>query len=295
MNNKIIIVLVLISCNIYSQVYDSYDIAFENPEFTSRIKFDSTGGNCIWQIGSPQKSFFSSAYSEPNAIITDTVNPYPINDTSAFYIKHLSGTGYDARQGVTIAGYYKVDCDSLNDFGTIKFSPDNGVFWYDLLSDTINGFVAHASNAVFTGKANWTWFYIDISSVGDFLEIGDTVIYMFVFISDGIQNNRDGLMFDNLRFLDFRMNIEQDNIKSFSSTIYPNPGKDHFVIEFENLQRSCHTLYVYNLSGELILLKPDIHSDQVEINLANCIHGIYCYILYNEEVGKVSTGKIILK
>ncbi|MDA3953800.1 MAG: transposase [Bacteroidales bacterium] len=34
----------------------------------------------IWQIGTPNKTFFDSAYSSPNAIITDTVNYYPINN-----------------------------------------------------------------------------------------------------------------------------------------------------------------------------------------------------------------------
>ena len=38
----------------------------------------------IWQIGVPHKTFFNTAYTLPNAIVTDTMNVYPVNNSSAF-------------------------------------------------------------------------------------------------------------------------------------------------------------------------------------------------------------------
>jgi hypothetical protein len=40
-----------------------------------------------WQIGKPNKAKFTSALSIPNAIVTDTTNPYTANDTSVFVLK----------------------------------------------------------------------------------------------------------------------------------------------------------------------------------------------------------------
>src|SRR5690606_28661361 len=48
-----------------------------------RLQID-TGS--IWQIGPPQKSVFDSAATNPNVIVTDTINTYPINDTSSFTV-----------------------------------------------------------------------------------------------------------------------------------------------------------------------------------------------------------------
>src|SRR5690349_9118432 len=53
---------------------------------TSKILFDTTHLNNIWQIGKPQKTAFDSAYSPLNVLVTDTINTYPINDTSIFTI-----------------------------------------------------------------------------------------------------------------------------------------------------------------------------------------------------------------
>ncbi len=39
------------------------------------------------------------------------------------------------------------------------------------------------------------------------IELGDTVLFRFSFISDSIDNQKDGLMFDNIRFMDFTEGI----------------------------------------------------------------------------------------
>ncbi len=49
-----------------------------------KIQIDTSQQGNIWQIGRPQKILFNLAFSIPNAIVTDTLNTYPINDTSSF-------------------------------------------------------------------------------------------------------------------------------------------------------------------------------------------------------------------
>lgn len=50
------------------------------------LQIDTTSSNNIWQVGQPSKTFFDSAYSPVNAIVTDTINSYPVNNHSAFDI-----------------------------------------------------------------------------------------------------------------------------------------------------------------------------------------------------------------
>ena len=51
-----------------------------------QIEIDTSNAGNIWQIGQPDKAIFDSAFSAPNAIVTDTVNYYPINDSSSFIL-----------------------------------------------------------------------------------------------------------------------------------------------------------------------------------------------------------------
>jgi len=78
-----------VASNILAQ--QSYEnINFDNTNNIKSVFIDSVNfRHNVWQIGKPQKSIFKSAYSIPNAIVTDTINPYPINDTSSFIITHI--------------------------------------------------------------------------------------------------------------------------------------------------------------------------------------------------------------
>src|SRR4051812_30284690 len=53
---------------------------------TKYFYIDSLQTNNIWQLGKPSKPVFDSAYSKPLALVTDTLHPYPINNTSSFIV-----------------------------------------------------------------------------------------------------------------------------------------------------------------------------------------------------------------
>lgn len=178
-----------------------------------RIIIDTTGGNS-WQIGSPGKSNFTAAQSAPNVIVTDTLNPYPSNDTSSFIIKHAADLGWQTMYpGISIEGWYSVDSDSLNDFGFIEFSHDYGSTWYNLDSAGNYGccFAGADILPTFTGSSNgWQYFKYCICTPVT-VNNGDTIYYRFTFISDSVNTNKDGLMFDDLMFEDFMEGIEELN------------------------------------------------------------------------------------
>ena len=112
-----------------------FGFTFENDYCISQLTIDILSNpNNLWQIGKPQKAVFNSSHSSPNAIITDSINTYPPNDTSLFIARKLAFSGFEYHYVAALYGNYFVNSDTLNDFGIIEFSPDNGTTWIDLSS-----------------------------------------------------------------------------------------------------------------------------------------------------------------
>ena len=166
----------------------------------------------IWQIGSPQKTTFTMAQSAPNVLVTDSINAYPINDTSAFYIGYFTTEPSNSIHWdiFDLSFSYYVDCDSLTDKGLIEFSVDNGTTWIDLINDpnyssylNWSDFGTNAGNnpPILTGSSGgWRYAVVVMDLLAQTLNIpaGSYIQWRFSFVSDSIQNNRDGLMFDNI-------------------------------------------------------------------------------------------------
>lgn len=281
-------------------------IDFENINGCYETVLTPLDSNSLWQIGMPQKTLFDAAYTLPNALVTDTLNPYPINDTSSFTILHLAWQGFTFPQNVFMEFQYQIDSDSLTDYGTIEFSPDNGSSWINLLTDsvlidTLNNYYWHAYSwgtgrivlNPFTGSSNgWKLFSImNMGYLGSAFHIqdGDTVLYRFTFISDSIQTNKDGWMIDNFAFEDYAESVVSLPKNTFQSKAFPNPASEQLSIEFENLENEHFELFLYNAYGQLILTKQIEAANFIDISLHLLPQGIYHYELKNKK--KHSVGK----
>lgn len=176
-----------------------------DPEPTLTINPNST-----WQIGAPQKSTFTTAWSSNKVLITDSINAYPISDTAIFTIQtnSLQSSASIDWFNFNLSFHYSVDSETLTDFGLIEFSPDNGLTWIDLINDPFYSSYldwTHNENPgespTLTGlSSGWQEASVNMRQLGLFLSIppGTQIIWRFSFISDAIQTNRDGLMFDNI-------------------------------------------------------------------------------------------------
>lgn len=296
------LLLTFLISSVYSQNYWEYNIDFEDTSQFFRLEIDTnSNSNNIWQIGVPQKTIFTSAYSAPNAILTDTINPYPENDTSMFIVKHVADLlgGFYYEHTVILSGKYQVDSDSLLDFGVIEFSPDNGVTWVNLLTDTLylNQWCYEWwwGKPTLSGNSNgWSDFYVWLAGFGSEFNIlpGDTVQYRFTFVSDSINNNRDGLMFDDLHFEDWADGIKNIN-NQFASKSYPNPTEDILTIEFENVDNSLYEIAVFDGNGQQILTKKTTNQNKLELNLKDYKSGIYYYKVTDLKNGQIAFGKIV--
>lgn len=297
---KIILLFLLILHSLTSFSQYTYLIDFEDTATVNNLYMDTLSNpNCIWQIGQPQKNIFNTAYSVPNVIVTDSVNSYPINDTSSFIVKKTAYLGLTLGHTALLSGQYQVNSDSLNDYGLIEFSPDNGMTWINLLTDTT--YSAHYiwyGKPTLTGNSNgWQTFSFWHPNLGAALNIqwGDTIQYRFTFISDSIIDTLDGLMFDNLYFDDWIESVDNKKMQEVKSNAYPNPTVNTISIQLHNPTHSDFYLKVFDRSGRTVLEKSNIKNELIKLNTSNLSAGIYYYELISRITHKRSRGVFIRK
>ncbi len=228
----------------FHQYFDGNDTNVNNSII---IDFGSDTSN-IWQIGKPQKTIFHSAATQPNALVTDTVNFYPINDTSSFHYRLISpiwGWGIFALQWMQ-----KIDYDHDRDGGMIEYSIDNGTTWTNVFNDpyvynfygfdTLNVDTMGGSNYGFSGT-DTTWRNIWLCYDMSFLSMFDTIDFRFTSISDSINTNKEGWMIDNMMAqITFVHTVKSEKMDDYIK-IFPTPTSGTIFIEAEK-QNGFHII-----------------------------------------------------
>lgn len=293
-----------IAQNWYSYNFDGDDPTDSPwPVFSSLYIDTASNPNNIWQIGLPQKPDFGSAYTPPNVIITDTVNNYPINDTSSFVIVHQTDFGISMPSYFAIGGYYSVDSDTLTDFGLIQLSHDGGLTWLNIFKNEyvldLNSTSAYSHIPVLTGNSNgWIRFQIEMTGLYQHLAIllpgqpvFDTLLIRYSFISDDIQTNKAGLMFDSLFVIDTPpIKIEEFQVDPFQ--IFPNPSLGQFrVIADENIPLEFE-LVLYDQNGKQVKIFMVATTDDI-FDVSDLPKGNYNVLLKSN--GHVVRSNIIIQ
>lgn len=257
----------------FEYFYDSTSLSLE---------IDTSNTDNIWQIGSPQKVVLNQAESVPNVLITDTINTYPINNTSSFVVRYYN---WNCPQ---IYGSYYCDTDSLNDYGMIELSNDFGQTWINLTDSIHNNPIL--TNLTLTGNSNgWQSFNISFSDyVNNNQE--DSLLVKFTFISDSIDTQHDGLMFDNLAFC---IAANTQNLYQLNNLkVFPNPTSDLLNFQFEEPIDNAE-IRIYSSIGQL-MENQNIRNTDVEFNVSNWNKGIYFYGIYIEGE-MVKQGQILVQ
>jgi hypothetical protein len=224
------------------QYLDGADTAFNN---SINIYIDTNSTN-IWQIGPPQKIIFNSASTLPNAIVTDTINNYPVNNTSRFTAKVLNQFtpngvyAYQWRQ--------KIDFDSTGgDGGIVEFTIDHGVTWQNAYNNpyvyNFYGFQPSSYDTLNTGEyafvgtdTNWVdvWLCFDLSWMSQF---PDTLMLRFSLKSDSINSDsvasHEGWVIDNMLAHITFIHTVHDNGPQNYLTVFPNPTTGIVHVEAE--------------------------------------------------------------
>lgn len=255
--------------------------------------------NNVWQVGSPQKSFFNVSYQNETPILTDTINTYPININQYFQITFPI---FDSLYGeVNLSFYHKYDTDSLIDGGIIELSYDGGISWINIKNDIDHynyNFINIPLDTIkggdfgFSGRSEgWQYcelYWLYILGVKDRDPMVNPVI-RFRFISDEIQTNKEGWMIDQIVFRGYEIIGAVDEFDKKKIQIFPNPSSDIIQFYSPTLNLNNFHLSIFDVSGKIIL-KTDLTDDQT-INIADLQSGIYFYKLICDN--EIQTGKII--
>ncbi|MCB9171166.1 MAG: T9SS type A sorting domain-containing protein [Flavobacteriales bacterium] len=302
----IVLAALSLSGTLHAQWFDwsLYSINFDDT-LVSHVQIDTTDGHGgLWQIGAPQKSVLTSAQSAPNVIVTDTLAPYPPNDTSRFTIVHLANEGWWFPHTVILEGYYWSDTDSLEDIGTIEvaYNVDSG--WIDVLHDTLFApmIIWGGGPPQLTGSSGgWRYFYGDLMNVSAYIhygigydiQIGDTIRWRFSFFSDSTDTGRDGLMFDDLHFEDWAEAIPEYSANSFHSQVAPTPVTDELTLIYETAGLNALALTIVDARGTVVRSRSFHTEHRTTIDVHDLSPGLYLYALRSPDGSRSSRGRFV--
>lgn len=231
-------------------------VTFDDTSWHAHIIIDPVQNrNNLWQVGHPQKNLLTSAVSYDKSIVTDTINSYPVNDTSSFEFicPYISTNGYPYH--VELSGFYFINTDTLKDYAKIEVSFDHGSTWIDFLNDpAYAAYRGMGTKPVFSGNTStWRYFSLDLFPliVHENFQLGDTLRCRFSFVSDSIQTNKDGAAFDDIAFTVFTEGVSDPKYSDLVS-VYPNPANNHIVLRNDaKAKLSKLSADIYDITGKL--------------------------------------------
>lgn len=249
-------------------------INFDTPQADSLLSIDNSASN-VWQIGHTTKQFFTNS-AQSIAIMTDTLNPYPINNLSEFVIN--LGNNVGEMTLIMLSFSHSFETDSLRDGGFIELSTDSGATWLS------GGFFGIYMNTLgngtygFSGTRPWQsdMFY----SCPNPNTFGKPIFVKFGFYSDSIPDgNKAGWLIDDMHFsISYCSGIEQyrnDNLIN----IFPSPATDKiFVKRTQPLTSSL--LSITDITARELFNEPFPQNGLVDVS--SLPNGVY-YMVYSDE------------
>lgn len=285
------------------------NINFDNG-YLDRVKIDTANPNNIWQIGQPQKTMFDSAFSLPNVIVTDTLSFYPTNNNSVFYIYY---PWHDLGWTPEVWFKYKIQTDTLLDFGYIEASYDNGNTWVDVMRDAEqydiywdvayqdlgggNYVVIASSNTdtlPFTGSSD-TWYNFGMSMYGwdQYFPYEDTIIYKISFHSDGIDTGKEGWMIDDFATSGAYYNIDEYSSRPPQILAFPNPCTNKISFKLLKEGNTLEVLKIFKMDGTLVE-SIAASSEEIDVDVSYLPNGCYLFQTIDKK-GETLSGKFLKK
>ncbi len=280
--------MIFIAVNAFSQGgawSTDFDPPFFQQSLRERFYTDTVGNpNCKWQIGFPAKTIFFSAYTFPNALVTDTLNALPANDTSVIYIKHyLEPWGFHY---FVLHFQFQLDGDST-DIAKIEISPDTSrQNWINVLTqDTTYYMNWQTPKPTMIGSTNgWQSFDLDLTSwISGFTlcpipVTADTILFRFTLITDSNSILRDGWMIDNLNILDYTEGVREIRNENMIS-LSPNPTTDKINIH-QSVNSKFSKIQIFNYTGQILFEDNNFYGESIDIK--QFANGVY-FLKYSDE------------
>lgn len=267
----------------------------------TEISMNPATSQNLWQIGSPQKTVFSQSLSLPNALITDTLQPYGYGPTSSVTVKFR----IPLRQNrsvpqLNIRFWHKYDTDAGKDGGNVELSLDDSLFYNVFDFDSINTYgplqtqnFYSAADSVeslgcpgFSGTStDWTeaglcftWFPHYYGLMQDSLNLS----LRFNFASDAIESSGDGWMIDDIsaHYYDGVGLYELKDGRALE--IYPNPTSG--IVQLESAASPGRfTFEITNMQGNILKSGTLLHLSHSTLDISELKSGPYILHIYNED------------
>lgn len=246
----------------------------------------------LWQRGAPDKLTFNESYSFPNAMVTDTVNPYPAGANAWFDLK-FDLIEYFYGQNILIDFRHKFNTDTLLDGGYIETSYD-GLTWYNIIQDPtvmvynsenmynvtdtlkggIPGFSGSSGDWIYTRIQLIYWFPVKWPN--------ETLSVRFHFISDDIETAKDGWMIDNLdaSVVDMGGAVSKNNL--INASVFPNPVTSNSKLTFDNPSGETVKIEIIDQIGKVARLL-ETRDSNIILEKGNLQQGIYLLKLTKQQ------------
>lgn len=270
-------------------------LTFEDTATTKYIYYEQGTWN-LWETGMPTKVFFNDGYQGGKALLTDTNDTYPTNNSSICEFKIVRDLGYS--DVLEINFMHKMQTSPGLDGGKIEISLDNGQTWGNIIDNTyLNSFnvqiygthvneytvtdqVFALTDAGYSGTFDWTNSIYNLF-IGFYS--GDTINVRFTFKTDMTPENNEGWMIDDLVFSTFMVGLDElDN----SMVISPNPATS--VIEFD--VQDIEVVQIFTSNGRLVkeyALDPNASKASLKIEELE----VGSYFIRGTGIGKVLQAK----
>lgn len=285
----VIIIFTFFSNNYKAQCFSNLYFTNYYAAHSNYYEKDTTN---LWQLGTSDKTFLNAS---PISIMTDTINNYPINANSSFIVYGINNPGWP----IIITGNYKINTDTLSDYWTLHVSPDLGNTWHNLADlsfcSTFNimpSLLVQSGNSIVSGYS--FNFGVGTTYFQAFnVQNCDTVLFKFGFISDSIENNKEGVQIWNLNVTSVHASVQENSNELFFN-IYPNPPSNQLNIEFEQNNSENTQIEIQNLLGQIVyseILKTNIGKQTKTLDISSLNNGVY-FILFKNKTN-TSTAKFV--
>lgn len=302
-----IIAMIITFCcteaNAQRHIYRNYTINFDDAvSDTCVLYYADTIHNPsnVWQIGHSHKPGLQGT---GNVLMTDTLNPYPANDTSYFLIK-IWNHGLDIAQdyGDVFEMFFTINSksDTIKDILVMDFSYNNERTWINLNTDENfqcwEQWDTTPVSGLFSGYKHL--YLVPPSSEGNLCIPGadtmssdsfsDTIALRFGFQTDSIMNRTEGVL------------IESIFIGEFITTSFSEIIGDRTVSIIEKISGGVSLkssidgwLKVYSMTGSLVVMQK-IRQGINHIPFEPANDGMYLFYLIDNDGVILNTSKVIL-
>ena len=277
------------------------------------LTIDTTNNDNLWQITTPQKNYFDTAFINSKAILTDSTSTYSTNNLSFFEIDLGNFYRLGLYSSYIIVEFdHKIDTDTLNDGGFLysyytesdsariieDFTENQYGYkiithnWYEEEDTLYDGSLG------FSGKNDWETAGVILDGLYNQTLPENTPFpkLRFYFQSDSLFDDKDGWMIDNIKVYFYCGHLSSTNdVESKKGiTIFPNPVSQEVSINIEKPNFDTYDVSIINSIGKIVLEQNQIQNTNITLNISDFKSGLY-HVLITQEGKLISKEKLVVK